>query len=147
MSKNDFKIFLSGGMTGLPMEEQIEWRNEFKRRFSDRVLVISPPDFYSPNTNYYKSEHEAKEWDLHHVRTADLIVVNFNVPNSIGTAMELMVANECKIPVIGLNEKGYDLHPWLIDCCDRICDTFDELVHHVKKYFLMMEDEIEGIQL
>lgn len=145
MKKDKFKIFLSGGMTGLSMKEQIEWRNDFKGCIPDyEALVISPPDFYSPNTDYHKSEHEAKEWDLYYVRRADLIVVNFNSPYSTGTDMELAVAKEHGIPVIGLNEKGYDLHPWLIDCCDRICDTFDELVHHVKKYFLMMKDETVG---
>ena len=51
--------------------------------------------------------------------------------------MELAVAKEYKKPIIGLNENGYELHPWLIECCTRICDTMDELIEHVINFYLV----------
>jgi hypothetical protein len=76
------------------------------------------------------------EFDLYNLRKSNLVVVNFNAPQSIGTAMELMVAKENKIPVIGLNKDETKLHPWLIECCTRICDSFREIVNHVVNFYL-----------
>lgn len=137
------RIYLSGGMSGLTIEEQIKWRNRFKDaiKFGEydlekKPIFFSPPDYYSPSTDAHKSEREAMEFELAQLRKSDLVVVNFNAPNSIGTAMELMVAKENKIPVIGLNKDSVELHPWLIECCTRVCDDFRELVTHVAEFYL-----------
>lgn len=137
------RIYLAGGMSGLTMEEQMKWRNRFKDaiRFGEYDLVkkpifFSPPDYYSPSTDAHKSEREAMEFELAHLRKSDLVVVNFNVPQSIGTAMELMAAKENRIPVIGLRKDGTELHPWLVECCTRVCDDFRELVTHVAEFYL-----------
>lgn len=137
------KIYLAGAMTGLSLEEQLKWRNRFKNAVKNsdvdiekNPIFFSPPNYYSPSTNAHKSEREAFEFELANLRKSDLVVVNFNSPQSIGTAMELMVAKEHKIPVIGLNKDGVELHPWLIECCTRICDDFRELVYHVVEFYL-----------
>lgn len=137
------RIYLSGGMSGLTIEEQMKWRNRFKNavRYGEyepikNPIFFSPPDYYSPSTDAHKSEREAMEFELANLRKSDLVVVNFNIPRSIGTAMELMVAKENKIPVIGLRENNVELHPWLIECCTRVCDDFRELVEHVVEFYL-----------
>lgn len=136
------RIYLAGGMTGLSMEEQMKWRNRFRKAVTEgfetekNPVVFSPPDYYSPLTNAYKTEREAMEFELSNLRRSTVVVVNFNSPNSIGTAMELMVAKENKIPVIGLNKTGETLHPWLVECCTRICDDFRELVEHIVNFYL-----------
>lgn len=137
------RIYLAGGMSGLTMEEQMKWRNRFKDaiRFGEydlakKPIFFSPPDYYSPSTDAHKSEREAMEFELAHLRKSDLVVVNFNVPQSIGTAMELMAAKENRIPVIGLRKDGAELHPWLVECCTRVCDDFRELVTHVAEFYL-----------
>ena len=136
-----FKIYLAGGMQNLSFNEQYGWRNQVinsLNRIDDnlkRLKFINPVDYYNFTEVNYKSEREVMDFDLYHVRDSDLIIVNFNDPKSIGTAMELMLAREMKIPVIGLNEKNNELHPWLKECCTRICDTFEELVWYFENYF------------
>lgn len=47
-----------------------------------------------------------------------------------------MIAKEYHIPVIALNKDGNKLHPWLIECSTRICDSMRELVEHVANFYL-----------
>ena len=139
----NYRIYLSGGMSGLSLEEQTKWRNKFRDavRFGDyeinkSVSFFSPPDYYNFDEKQHKSEREIFEFDLNALRKSDLVVVNFNAPQSLGTAMELMLAYELRIPVIGLNKDGVELHPWLTECSTRICNDFRELVEHVVEFYL-----------
>lgn len=138
----NIKIYLAGGMTGLSLEEQSHWRTRFQNAITiqfphtKKPIFFSPPEYYSPSTNEHKSEREAMEFELAHLRKSDVVVVNFNVPQSIGTAMELMVAKEHRIPVIGLNETNNCLHPWLLECCTRVCSNFRELAEHIANFYL-----------
>jgi nucleoside 2-deoxyribosyltransferase len=130
-------------MSGLSFEEQTKWR----RRFQDAIkyggfdlnknpIFFDPTMYYSLFEKQHKSEREVFEFDLNALRKSDLVIVNFNVPQSIGTAMELMLANELHIPIIGYNKNDFELHPWLECCCSRICDSFEELVTHVADFYL-----------
>lgn len=137
------KIYLSGGMSGLSLEEQTKWRNRFKDavKYGDyeitkSVSFFSPPDYYNFEEEHHKSEREIFEFDLNALRKSDLVVVNFNASQSIGTAMELVLAKEYHTPVIGLNKDGVVLHPWLIECTTRMCSSFRELVEHVVEFYL-----------
>ena len=137
------KIYLSGGMTGLSFEEQFKWRSNIMSaiRYGDynyekKVSFFNPVDFYNFEDKNYKTEREVIEFDLYNLRKSDLIIVNFNAPNSIGTAMELMLAKEYKIPVIAFGTKDKEIHPWLIECCTRICDDMRECVSHVVDFYL-----------
>lgn len=137
------KMYLSGGMGGLTYEEQVSWRNRFKNaiKFGDYditkpPLFFSPPDYYYIGCDDYKTEKEVMEFDLYNLRKSDLIIVNFNIPKSIGTAMELMLAKEYNIPVIALKESNEEIHPWLLECCTRVCNTMREVVDHVVNFYL-----------
>ena len=50
--------------------------------------------------------------------------------------MELMLAKELKIPIIGLNKEQKEIHPWLLECCTRMCDDMRELVSHIVDFYL-----------
>ena len=137
------KIYLSGGMSGLSENEQKKWRKQIRDAilygdydYEKKPSFFDPTEYYMPNSCEHKSEKEAMEFDLNALRKSDLIVVNFNAPKSIGTAMELMLAKECHIPIIGLNKDGITLHPWLVECCTRMCDDMRELVNHVVDFYL-----------
>lgn len=137
------KIYLSGGMTGLTLEEQMKWRSQIINALKygefdvkKSLSFFSPPEYYNFESKDYKSEREVFEFDLSQLRNSDLVIVNFNAPQSIGTAMELILAKELHIPVIGLNKDGTELHPWLVECCTRICDNMRELVSHVATFYL-----------
>lgn len=138
-----FKIFLSGGMSDLTNKQRWAWRKEVERELGDfrwgtevEPVFFNPCLYYDVDDDYYKTEKEHFEFDIYNLRKSDLVIVNFNAPGSIGTAMELMLAKELGIPVIGLNENKRELHPWLVECCNRICDDMDELIDHVGSCYL-----------
>ena len=135
------KFYMAGGMAGLSVEEQMEWRKDIKKRINnslihDSTYFFQPPYYYQPDGDYHRSEREGRDFDLNRLRHSDVVIVNFNVPSSIGTAQELAVAYEHRIPVIGLNENKNELHPWLYECCTRICETREELVEHIVNFYL-----------
>lgn len=117
------------------------WRNMIVRKiggYDSKVHCIDPTLYYNfLDSSTYDSEREIREFDLYKVRHSNLIIVNFNSPNSIGTAQELAVAAEYRIPIIGLNEDGYILHPWLTECCNKIFTDMDKLVEYVHDYYLI----------
>lgn len=145
LESTDFTIYLSGGMSNLTELEQTRWRDDLidtislsakTRHYHSRPVFLSPPSYYSFFRHYRQSEREVMEFDLSQVRKSDLIIVNFNDPKSIGTAMELMLARELHIPIIGLNINKNELHPWLEECCTRICYTREELIEHILSFYL-----------
>ena len=137
------KFYMAGGMGGLSIEEQMKWRkdieNTIKRKtnyYQKSTYFFQPPYYYQPDGTAHRSEREARDFDLYRLRHSDIVIVNFNIPNSIGTAQELAVAYEHRIPVIGLNEDKKNLHPWLCECCTRICESKEELVAHICNFYL-----------
>lgn len=137
------QIYLSGAMSGISLEEQTRWRKQIQDaiKYGDydcfyKPIFFDPTQRYSVFEQEHKSEREAFEYDLNALRKSDLVIVNFNNPNSIGTAMELILAKEHLIPVIGLNKDKAELHPWLKECCTRICDDMRELVDYVVEFYL-----------
>ena len=133
-------VYLSGGMSGLTYAEQLLWRNKFisgvlrKIGTDSDVRFFNPPLYYSPSKPFHKSEREVMEYELGVLRKSDVVVVNFNIPESIGTAMEVAVARELKIPIIGVNELNKQ---WLSESCLRMCGTFDEAEEYIVDYFVL----------
>lgn len=135
------KFYMAGGMAGLSIEEQMEWRKDIKKKINNSLIhdptyFFQPPYYYQPNGDYHRSELEAMRYDLDRLRHSDVMIVNFNIKGSIGTAMEVAIAHENRIPIIGLNESNQDIHPWLYECCTRICETREELVEHIINFYL-----------
>lgn len=138
----NYQIYLAGGMKNVNFEVSNAWRKKIIEHFQSDYRLRYTVSFINPN-NYFnflqkshKTEREIREFDLLKVRESELIIVNFNDPNSIGTAQELAVAYEYRIPVIGLNVENEELHPWLIECCNRIFTNFDEMLQYVKDFYL-----------
>lgn len=136
-------IYMAGGMGNLSEEEQTKWRKQVRDAilfsgfdYTKKPVFCDPTQHYSFFAKEHKSQREIFEYDLYNVRKSNLIIVNFNDEKSIGTAMELAIAKEKKIPIIGLNKDGRELHPWLVECCTRICDDMRELVTHVVDFYL-----------
>lgn len=137
------RIFLSGAMSGLSFEEQSKWRNQimnaikFENHDLGKIpLFFNPVNYYNFEEKQHKTEKEVMEYDLHNLRKSDLVIVNFNDPWSIGTAMELMLAKEMKIPVVGINTCDKELHPWLLECVNRMCNSTRECVDYVIDFYL-----------
>jgi len=136
-------IYLAGGMGNLSYDEYTRWRTQFinnvlqtKIDIINNPVITNPTDYYNFEYQFHKTEHEIKEFELQRIRKSDVVVVNFNDEKSIGTAMELAVAKENRIFIVGINENKKNIHPWLVDCVDRMCDTIEEAVDYVIQYFL-----------
>lgn len=137
------KIYLSGGMGSLNLEEQSKWRKQIVDaiKFGDyhcekKPVFFNPVDYYNFTEKRHKSEREIVEFDLNAVRKSDLIIVNFNDPKSIGTAAELAIAYDMHIPIIGINKNKTELHPWLVEFTTRMCDSVREAVEHTVEFYL-----------
>ena len=136
------KIYLSGGMGNISFEEQSKWRKKIINEIEINCPCEKKPIFFNPVDHYnfaevrYKTEREVMNFDLNALRHSDLIIVNFNDPNSLGTCAELAIAYEMKIPIVGINKDSQKLHPWLECFCDRMCDDIREAVDYVVEFYL-----------
>ena len=137
------RIYLSGGMGSLNLEEQSKWRKQVINAilFGDyhwekKPIFFNPVDYYNFTDVRYKSEREVVEFDLNALRHSDLVIVNFNDPKSLGTCAELAIAYEMRIPIIGINKDKVELHPWLVEFTTRMCDDIREAVSHVVDFYL-----------
>lgn len=140
------RIYLAGGMGKFGkdnFEESNKWRTYCKNTLENfegnyRAEVINPNSYYNfvDNPRRYVSEKEIMEFDINKVRSSDLIICNFNDPKSLGTMAELAIAYERRMPVIGLNEDSYELHPWQIEMCTRIFYNIDEMLDYVEDFYL-----------
>ena len=135
MSK--FKIYLFGQMSGLTYEEMNEWREEATKILqlsSDLILTVNPCHFYNflIDANTY-TEKEVKLFDLHQVRTSNLLLGKMS--NSIGTAQELQVAEDNHIPIIGYGDSN-NVHPWMMLALTKMCPTLEDAIDHIVKFYL-----------
>jgi nucleoside 2-deoxyribosyltransferase len=137
------RVYLSGGMGSLSFEEQSKWRKQVINailfgdyHYEKKPIFFNPVDYYNFTDVRYKSEREVMEFDLNALRHSDLVIVNFNDPNSLGTCAELAIAKELHIPVIGINKDKLELHPWLVEFTTRMCDDIREAVEHVVDFYL-----------
>lgn len=141
-----FKIYLSGGMGNLSWEEQTAWRNKVKKylqKYNEtgnlkyKIEVFDPTDYYNFQKKTYDSELEVMKFDIYNLKNSDLVFVYFNDPNSIGTAHELAVAWDKRIPIIGCNERKVELHSWLKEDCDKIFHDIYTAIDYIADYYLM----------
>ena len=134
------KIYLCGGMSNLSMEEQNRWREACKewllaQECDYHLTVINPCDYFSFFNKKHSSEKEIMNYDLNHVRSSNLLLTYFNSPNSIGSAIEMFLAKELHIPVIGIN-KNEEIHPWILECVDRMFDNEKDALEYIKEFYL-----------
>lgn len=130
-------------MGNLSFEEQSKWRKNISEAIKTegcdsekKASVFNPVNYYNFEINSHKSEKEIMEFDLYNLRNSNLVIVNFNDEKSIGTAMEIMLAKEYNIPVIAFGAGDKQIHPWLTECCTRVCDSMREVVNHTIDFYL-----------
>lgn len=140
MINKETNIYLSGALTGLSIKTQLQWRNQIIEHITSNSLrpvrFFNPPQHFSPNTQNHLTEREVMEFEIERLLKSDLVIVNFNNPKSIGTAMELAIAYEHKIPILGLHTNEEKLHEWLTLCCNRIFNDMNDLVDYVITHYL-----------
>lgn len=141
-----FKIYLSGGMGNLSWQEQTQWRNTAKkylkkyqeqRNLKYRIEIFDPTDYYNFQEKTYDSELEVMKFDIYNLKNSDIVLVYFNEPNSIGTAQELAIAWDARIPIIGCNEHKKELHSWVKEDCDKIFTDIYAAIDYIADYYLL----------
>lgn len=137
------RIYLAGGMSGLAFEEYSGWRNRFKNAilygdFDHKYTPVffDPAAYYNFEAVDYDSDREVLDFDMNALRKSDLMIVNFNSPNSLGIAMEIAVAYEHRIPILALNKDMAKLHPWVSSACDKVFEDMRDLVDYVVAFYL-----------
>ena len=142
----NYQIYLCGGMGKFGkdnFEEGNKWRTYCKNTLETcecnyNVLAINPNSYFnfSHEPKRYETQREVMEFDLHKLRTSDLVIINFNDMYSLGSMAELAIAYELKIPVVGLDIQKQDLHPWEVEMCNRIFHDIDEMLDYVEDFYL-----------
>lgn len=136
------KIYAAGGMTGLSEAEMCTWRKLLKNLIANatahKVAVFDPTEHFSFEElkDNLITDKETMNIDLWNLSDSDLVVMNFNNPQSIGTAVELGFAHAKGIPVIGLNEHDYPLHAWQKEMCVKIFLDLEDLFLYMVKHYL-----------
>lgn len=130
-------IYLSGGMADISFEVSNKWRRYIEDELKYEADIFNPNYYYNyEHPEDFDSDAEVKRFDLYNLQQSDIVIVNFNVPGSIGTAYEVAVAERDGKPIIGLNVDHNELHPWLELACWKMFDNIDELIMYVKTYYL-----------
>ena len=147
MSKH-LKIYLAGKMSGLTLEEMNSWRVELKNKlcqvaswYEYNLTVINPVDFYNFEEKRHQSEEEIEDFDLSHVISSDIVIVNLEGLNtSDGTKIELHDGNyHHKIPVIAFGSKRVhdDLHPWIKRDITRVEPNINSVVEYIRDFYMI----------
>lgn len=142
------KIYEAGKMSGISFEEMNLWRQELKSKLliaaqiSDyQAQIINPVDYYNFEEKRYQSEEEVGDYDLSHVISSDIVIVNLDGLNSSdGTKLEIHDAKyHNKIPVVAFgNKELYEqLHPWLKRNITRVEKNIDDVVSYIHEFYMI----------
>ena len=135
-------------MSGLPFEEMSNWRQEIKTQLllagevsGCKLQVINPVDFYNFKEKKHQSEEEIMEYDLSHVISSNIIIVNLDgLSSSDGTKIELHDAKyHNHIPVIAFgNKELYNpLHPWIKINITRVENNIEDVVRYIQEFYMI----------
>lgn len=142
------KIYLAGKMSGLSFKEMNDWRQDLKMQLElaaqisgYQIQVINPVDYFNFKEKRYQSEIEVEEYDLAHVTSSNIIIVNLDGLNSSdGTKIEIHDARyHNRIPVIVFGDKRLyeDLHPWIKNDITRVEETMEDVVRYIQEFYMI----------
>lgn len=136
------KIYEAGKMSNLTLEQMNGWRQEaaekilMKNDGQYNIWIENPVQYYNFEIDPESfSDHECKEFDLWLVQNCDIILVNLDYPNSIGTAIELELASRMwNKPIIAFGARE-NVHPWMKLAVTKQCKTMDEAITHMFDFY------------
>lgn len=135
-------------MSGLSFEKMNNWRKNLKLELlrvagnaGYQIQIINPVDFFNFEEKRYQSDKEVMDYDLSHVISSDIIIVNLDGLNtSDGTKIELHDANyHNKIPVISFGKYDIykDLHPWIKNNITRFENTTNDVIKYIQDFYMI----------
>lgn len=141
MSKK--QIYLAGAVSGISPNQARGWRDEIAVNLwnvTDHQWRCFDPCDHMSEFGEAISESEALAYDLDHLRHSRLMIVSFEFnPLSVGTNIEMGVAYENRIPIIGYNPGKLELHPWQEAVCTHVCKNLNGLYQFLADHYLNEE--------
>ena len=130
------KVYLSGAITGIPIDEACQWRSDIMYKLYG-FKVFDPTEHFEEQDliDGTASDREIMDYELYELRHSDLVIFNCHYPKSIGSAMELAIAHENRIPILLFNEKGVNIHPWIKSMGLKEFKSIDDVCEYVKFHF------------
>ena len=148
-----YQVYLAGIIGNTTYKEATEWREyvseQCKSLYGTDILIKSPMRF-KDNLNsteklnfVYEDQLLASPKaivtrDLNDIRNSDLILANLDSNIiSIGTSMEIAIASELKIPIIGVfstdRDNIYNKHPFIQELVNFKTTNLDIAIHLIGK--------------
>ena len=133
--KQRLVVYLSGPIMDEHAGTAREWREAAGQLLSKEFRLLDPMrrKFVDRQVD---SANEIVEFDLQDVRTADILLVNYNKP-SIGTSMEVFyAAHDLGKFVVAFSPFEYkDCSPWMARYCTKILGSLEEAAHYINTHF------------
>ncbi len=128
-------IYLSGPIMDEYSGAAREWRDAARSLLAERFRLLDPMrrKFVDRQVD---SANEIVEFDLQDVRSAEILLVNYNKP-SIGTSMEVFYAahNLGKFVVAFSPFEYKDCSPWMARYCTKILSSLEEAAEYINTHF------------
>jgi hypothetical protein len=136
------RIYEAGKMSGLTWEQMNGWRQEAADKILDinqgqyNLCIENPCSYYNFEIDPESfSDHECKQFDLFLIQNCDIILVNLDFPDSIGTAIEIELASRFwNKPIIAFGTRK-DVHPWMKLAVTKQCKTMNEAINHMFDFY------------
>lgn len=133
-------------MYGLSFDDMNSWRVEATQKLKaeanntgKKIEIINPVMYYNFTERKHQSEIEVEEFDLAHVISSNIIIVNLHgLYSSIGTIIEIHDAHyHHKIPVIAFGDEEIynNLHPWIQNSITRVENNIDDVVEYISDFY------------
>lgn len=143
-----FKVYTAGKMSGLPFEEQMEWRRRIEEeimKLTDApIQFIHPPLYFRYDLQLHKSENEVKQWEISQIRDSDIVIVNLDgINSSVGSHFELSMIDAVNsfgnrhIHAIGVGKANEKLHPWIELTLLRCEEEYAAAAEYIATYLLI----------
>ena len=135
----EYKIYLSGAITGLAFMEANGWRKDIETAVAQYVDSNKKITFFNPVTKFASCLEERFPFrrDISELKRSDLMILNISQnPGSIGSNIEVGIAYENNIPIILYNPDKKKIHPWHLEIADAVITDIRELVYFLKDYYL-----------
>ena len=134
------QIYLSGAIDGITWDQAATWRDKFE--YNIHTVSHNTWHCFNPCDHFNEMGEviaplESLSYDLDHLRHSRLVIASFEFgQKSTGTLIELGVAYENRIPVVGYNPNKETLHPWIESICTHICTSEGGLYQFLADHYL-----------
>jgi nucleoside 2-deoxyribosyltransferase len=128
-------IYLCGPIMEAHAGAAREWRRVAVKKLGKQFRLLDPMrrNFKDREVD---SANEIVEFDLQDIRSADILLVNYNKA-SIGTAMEVFYAsnNLGKFVVAFAPFEFKECSPWMVRYCTKILPSLEAAIAYIRTHF------------